>query len=125
MGSATTLPDRSLPFTIHYLPFTTEKIIAIYYSLFTIHQRKEEHIGSSIQINCSSRSQSLSTRRLDIDVYLCAAAATKQTSSKHEERDCHDDHEDHQDGDNTRAAATTTITIICHEATPPVVGGNK
>ena len=62
-------------------------------------------------------------RRLHIYINFLCATAAKQPPSKCKEHYQNDDHEDHQNCDNARAAAT--ITIISHEATPPVLGGTK
>jgi hypothetical protein len=100
----------------------------IYYSPFTICQRKEERsltlltslkLLGPLEVAISfGRGRG---RHVNVD-FLCATAA-KQPSSKCKEHYQNDDHEDHQYRDNARAAAT--ITIISHEATPPVLGGTN
>src|SRR6266498_1804188 len=57
--------------------------------------------------------------RLDIDVNL-RRAATKQSSSKNKRQSQKQNYKNHENGDNTRAA-TTIISIVSHQSSPPVV----
>ena len=99
------------PFTIHQLLFT------IYY-LPTEKRSARLTLLSSFKLLGLLEVVISFSRGLHVNVdFLCATAA-KQPSSKCKEHYQNDDHEDHQYRDNARAAAT--ITIISHEATPPV-----
>jgi hypothetical protein len=59
--------------------------------------------------------------RLDVHINLLSAAAAKQSSSENNRQSQKDDYENHQDCDNSRAPATTTISIVSHETIPPPV----
>jgi len=102
---------------------TRESQGTIYYSPFTIYQRKEERsltLLSALKL-LGPLEVAISFgrgwgRHVNVD-FLCATAP-KQASSKCKEHYQNDNHKDHQHCDNARAAAT--ITIISHEKTPPV-----
>jgi hypothetical protein len=97
---------------------------------FCIFQRKEEHrsaplLSKTVRVSANLLLRSfLPGRRLDVHIYLLCATAPKQPTSKRKQHYQNDDHEDHQHCDNSRAAATTTVTvtIVSHEVNPPVAG---
>lgn len=92
----------------------------IHHSRFTIYQRKEEHRAPLLHTSPVDSFAILLTRRLNVYVDLLRAAAAKQAPPKNIAQSQNQNHEDYQNCDNSCAAATT-IFIVSHNATPPVL----